>query len=256
METVKLIDTHCHLSEDDYEDLDLVISRALQEKVLMIASSCDLKSQEENLKLVREYKDKIFLSMGYHPSEAASITKEDLKKLEEKIVNNKEIVALGEIGLDYYREPVDKELQQKLFRSQLSLAESLNLPVVIHTRSASDDTIKILKEYNVKGVIHCFSDSLDVAREYLKLGFYLGIGGIVTFKNTKLPQILKEIPLEKIVLETDAPYITPEPIRKEKNQPLNVKIIAKKVSEIYELPYEITLEILKKNTLTLFDLDK
>ncbi len=250
-----MVDSHCHLSKEDYEDLDSVIEEAIQEKVLMIASSCDKSSQEEALSLAKKYKDKIYLSIGFHPSEINNVEDENIEKLKEIIKENPEIKAIGETGLDYYWKPVDKLAQKELFRKQLKLAEDLKMPVVIHSRSATEDTINTLKEYKVKGVIHCFSGSIETAREYIKLGFYLGIGGIVTFKNSKLKDLIKELGLDSVILETDAPYISPEPLRGKQNRPANVKIVAQKLAEITQLDYDEVLEITRENTCKLFDLD-
>lgn len=222
-----LIDTHLHLFNEDY-DIDEVISRAKAAGVkYLIVSGSDLVDNKFNEKLLDTY-DNVFLSVGYHPSCALDVSGEDLNYLEDLIKLDR-VVAIGEIGLDYHYGKDDRDKQIELFRFQLDLAVRYNLPVVIHTRDAFLDTYNILKEYNLKGVIHCFSGSVEVAKKYLSLGYYLGIGGVVTFKNSKLKDVVKEIGLSKIVLETDSPYLSP--YRGEVNEPCNVRYICDFISE-------------------------
>ena len=175
------------------------------------------------------YYPDIFVTIGYHPSEVSKVSDLDLEKLEEQAKSDK-VVGIGEIGLDYHYGKEDREEQIKLFEKQLTLAQKLDLPVVIHSRDATLDTISSLKKYSVSGVIHCFSGSLEVAMEYIKMGFVLGIGGVITFKNSKLGEVVSCIPLEKIVLETDSPYLAPVPYRGEKNSSKYIPIIAEKIS--------------------------
>ena len=238
------IDTHCHLSKDDYEDVDKVIENAKKEKVSnLIICGCDKKSITESISIAKKYNN-IFLALGYHPSEARIITDNDLKELEETIKNNKKVVAVGEIGLDYHWDKDNKEEQKQLFKKQIEMAKRLNLPIVIHSRDAFQDTYDILKEANYKGVIHCFSGNLDNAKMYLSLGFYLGIGGVITFKNTNLKETIKEIPLEKILLETDSPYLAPTPHRGEQNEPKYIPIIAEEIARNKDK----TIEEIEKKT--------
>ena len=195
------IDTHCHLSKEDYDNIDTVLSdnrEAGIEKIII--SGCTRESIIESLLFVDQYED-VYTTIGYHPSEASFTTEEDLIKLEEQIQHPK-VVGIGEIGLDYHYGKEDKDLQQELFRRQLFMADRHHLPVVIHSRDATEDTISILKEFpNVVGVIHCFSGSLETARIYLSMGYYLGIGGVVTFKNSKLGDVIQAIGLSSIPLE-------------------------------------------------------
>ena len=174
------IDTHCHLSIEDYEDIDQVIlenKKAGIDKI--IVSACTKESILESLEYAKKY-DMVYLTIGYHPSEVNNINKDDINVLKKQLLEEK-VVGVGEIGLDYHYGDDDKESQKNLFREQLSIAEELNLPVVIHSRDATKDTIDILKEYKVRGVIHCFSGSYETAKEYISMGFYLGSGGVVTF---------------------------------------------------------------------------
>lgn len=242
-------DTHCHFFE---EDIDEVLKKAKQNGVFkLILAGCDKKDNLCNLSLAKEYKE-IYATIGYHPDTCERINNADLKLLEEQIKNNK-IVAIGEIGLDYHYEKDNKELQKKLFTSQLDLAKKYNLPVVIHSRDAVSDTLKILKKYNLKGVMHCFSGSYEVALEYTKLGYKLGIGGVITFKNSNLKEVIKKIGLDNIVLETDSPYLSP--IRGEKNDPSNILIIAKYISELFGVTLQDISLITNKNVEEVFGIN-
>ncbi|MBQ2639606.1 MAG: TatD family hydrolase [Bacilli bacterium] len=244
------IDTHCHLSSEDYDDIDIVIKDNIENNVSkIIVSGCDRKSIEESISLSKKYPS-VYLTLGFHPSEVDNY---DLDYLKEALKNSK-VVGLGEIGLDYHYGKEKKEKQKTLFRKQLDIAKSLNIPVVIHSRDATLDTINILKEYNLKGVIHCFSGSLETAKEYIKMGYLLGIGGVVTFKNSNLYRVVEKVSLENIVLETDSPYLTPEPDRGKKNSSKYIPVIAKKISEVKKIDIEIVEKITTNNASKLFDL--
>lgn len=246
-----LIDTHLHLFNENY-NIDEVISRAKDAGVkYLIVSGSDLIDNKFNEKLLDTY-DNVFLSVGYHPSCALDVSDEDLNYLEDLIKLDR-VVAIGEIGLDYHYGKEDRDKQIELFRFQLDLAVRYNLPVVIHTRDAFLDTYNILKEYNLKGVIHCFSGSVEVAKKYLSLGYYLGIGGVVTFKNSKLKDVVKEIGLSKIVLETDSPYLSP--YRGEVNEPCNVRYICDFISEYLRISSDEVSLVTTGNACRLFDLD-
>lgn len=223
------IDTHCHLSKEDYNDISQVILENREARVSpIIISGCTKEDIIESLGYSMYYPD-VFVTIGYHPSEVSKVCDTDIEKLEEQAKIDK-VVGIGEIGLDYHYGKENREEQIKLFEKQLALAERLNLPVVIHSRDATFDTISSLKKYSVSGVIHCFSGSLETAKEYIKMGFVLGIGGVITFKNSKLGEIVAHIPLEKIVLETDSPYLAPVPYRGEKNSSKHIPIIAEKIA--------------------------
>lgn len=248
------IDTHCHLSSEDYSDIDKVIQENRENNVLkIIVSGCSKNSIEESLELSNKYED-VYLTLGYHPSEVNNISDLDLVELENILKENKKVVGLGEIGLDYYYGKDNKDHQIDLFKKQLSIAERLNIPVVIHSRDAVKDTIDILKSYKVKGVIHCFSGSLEVAYEYIKMGFSLGIGGVVTFKNSNLSNVVEKISLDNIVLETDSPYLTPDPFRGKKNSSKYIPIIAKKIADIKNVSLEEVESITTNNVFKIFDL--
>lgn len=249
------IDTHCHLSVDDYENIDQILSENREAKVSpIIISGCTKKDILESFEYANRYSD-VFLTIGYHPSEANSITDDDLVLLEKQLTSTSKIVGLGEIGLDYYYGKENKDLQLQLFEKQLVLAEKLGLPVVIHSRDATLDTIQLLKKYSVSGVIHCFSGSLETAQEYIKMGFSLGIGGVVTFKNSKLREVVAQIPLENIVLETDSPYLTPEPFRGKKNSSKYIPYIALAIAENKNISIDEVASITTENAKKIFYID-
>lgn len=249
------IDTHCHLSHEDYDDIDLVIQENRTQKIdKIIVSGCTMESIPESIDISKKYED-VFITLGFHPSEALGVTDDDLEFLKKSLKEQK-VVGVGEIGLDYHYGKEDIDMQKKLFRAQLNIASEYHLPVVIHSRDATQDTINILKEFSsVSGVIHCFSGSIETAREYIKMGYKLGIGGVVTFKNSRLYEIVKKIGCDNIVLETDSPYLTPEPFRGQKNSSKYIPYIAKKISDVLDISVEEVGKITSLNAVTLFDLN-
>ena len=231
-----LTDTHFHLDLDD--DIDNILENARKNDVKnFIISGCDLKGIEEGIKIINKYED-IYLTIGIHPDEINDFNDNTISYLEKLILENEKIIGIGEIGLDYYHNKENKEDQKRIFKLQLDLSQKLNLPVVIHSRDAFLDTYNILKEYDLKGTIHCFSGSLECAKMYIDLGYLLGIGGVSTYKNTNLTSVLKEIDLNHIVFETDSPYLTPEPIRTERNEPKNISIICDNLCKIKNIKSE------------------
>ena len=249
-----MIDTHAHISKEYYDDIDAVIKRAKDIGVdKIIISGCDSQSIKESTDLIKKY-DCLYATIGYHPEEALKVTNQDIEYLKENIIKNKKIVGIGEIGLDFYYGKDNKEEQIKLFERQLALAEELKMPVVIHTREAFKDTYDSLKKYKVRGVIHCFSGSLEVANMYINLGFLLGIGGVITFKNSKLKDVIYNIDLKNIVLETDAPYLAPVPFRGRQNESSYIINTAEFISKLKNIELEELDKITTDNTYNLFDL--
>ena len=245
------IDTHCHVFSEYYDDIEKVISECKDNNVnRIIVNGCDIVSNKEVLELVNKY-DIIYGAIGFHPTELDDFNDEYFSFLEENI-NNSKIVAVGEIGLDYHYGKEDKILQLDLFAKQLKIAEKLNLPVVIHSRDATEDTINMLKKFKVKGVIHCFSGSLETAKTYIKMGYYLGIGGVVTFKNSKLGTTLQSLSLDNIVLETDSPYLSPVPYRGKVNSSKNIPIIARFLGNELNQDIDIIEKITTENAKLLF----
>ncbi len=243
-----LIDTHLHLSNEGY-DIEKIIQSAKSNDVeIMITGGTNKINNAEDIKLSKKYNN-IYITLGYHPEYANDINDEDLILLEKQISENKDkIVGIGEIGLDYYYQKDNKDQQKKLFESQINLAKKYNLPIIVHSRNATEETYDILKKSNVTGIIHCFSGSLEMANKYIQLGYKLGIGGVITFKNSNLKNVIKEIDLKNIVLETDSPYLSPE--RENKNEPSNIKKIAEFIASIKNISYEevahVTTKIAKK----------
>ena len=248
------IDSHCHLSKEYYDSLDEIVNKAKENKVnTLIISGCDKNGIIEGLDIINKYEN-IYMTIGFHPSEANITTDEDLLWLEKLIEENNKIIAVGEIGLDYYWVKDNKELQKDLFKKQLDIAARLNLPVIIHSREATQETYDMLKEYDLKGIIHCYSGSLEMAKEYIKIGYKIGIGGVVTFKNTNLVDVVKEIDIKDITLETDSPYLAPTPYRGKQNSPEYIPLIAEKIAEIKEITKEEVGKITTNNIKELFNI--
>lgn len=244
------IDTHCHLFKEYFDDIDNIINEARNNNVkCLICASTSIKDIEYVINLASKNKN-IYACIGIHPEECHDNIK-DFETILVNNLNNKKIIAIGEIGLDYYYGKETRDRQIEIFKEQLSLASKYNYPVVIHSREATKDTIDILKNYNVKGVIHSFTGSLETANILLNMGFYFGVNGILTFKNTKIGEVIANIPLDRLLLETDSPYLTPEPFRGQKNSPKNILIIAKKLAEIKEID---VLEVMKKTSKNVHDI--
>lgn len=208
--------------------------------------SSSYKSIAKTCELINTY-DFIYGAVGIHPENADEFKDEMLDEFKDIIKKNPKVKAIGEIGLDYYwDENPDKEIQKDVFRRHMKLAEELNVPVIIHDRDAHEDTLNIIKEFpNVKGVVHCFSGSVEFAKECLKLGYYIGVTGVVTFKNAKkVVKVVKEVPVERLLVETDCPYMAPEPNRGKRNKSSYIKYVIEKISEIKEInPKELNLKV-------------
>ena len=246
-----MIDTHCHLFEEDYDNLDELLKEIFNNNIYCIVNGCDYFTNKAAIQLCCN--NGIYASIGYHPTELSKIPENHIKILEEMLLNNK-IVAIGEIGLDYHYD-YDKEVQKRIFKEQLDLAQKYNLPIIVHSRDAINDVYEMLKNYKLRGIIHAFSGSYEMAVKFIKLGYKLGIGGVITFKNCNLKNVLAKIPLGNIILETDSPYLTPVPFRGKKNSSKYLKYVAEKISEILEISVEnVSLET-TKNACGVFDLD-
>ena len=248
-----MIDTHCHLYSEYYDNLDVIIDKLKNSDIkAVIVNGCDMKSNKEILELTKKY-DILYGALGFHPTELDNVTDEDLNWLE-KHINDSKILAVGEIGLDYHYDDTDKEKQKYFFEKQLEIAKKYNKPVIIHTRDSIQDTYNIVKDSKCKGSIHCYSGSLEMAKEFIKVGFCIGIGGIVTFKNAKnIIEVIKNIDEEYILLETDSPYLTPEPYRKYKNDSSYLKIILEKICSIKSKDFIELKEVTTNNAIRIFD---
>lgn len=249
------IDTHMHIGDDFGVQPDIYIKNANDADVkVLIASFCEKDDIMLSTKFVEKYKN-LYACIGYHPEVSNKIVEKDYEILEELVKNNPKIVAIGEIGLDYHWDKNNKEQQRKVFCRQLEIAEKLKVPVVIHSRDSINETYEILSKYKVCGIIHCFSGSLEMAKKFIGLGFLLGIGGVVTFKNSKLFEVIEKLELTNIVLETDSPYLTPEPNRGKINESSNIPYIAQKIAEIKNVSLDEVRDITTRNATLLFDLD-
>lgn len=247
------VDTHCHIYDEYYDDIEKVLKKIKDNNIGKIINiGCDAKSNIEVLKKVSSY-DFMYGALGIHPESVLDYKKEDIDFIEQHL-NDEKIVAIGEIGLDYHYGKENKEAQINLFEEQLKLAEKYNKPVIIHSRDATLDTIETIKKYKVRGVIHSFSGSLETANIYLKLGFLLGVNGVITFKNCNLKDVIKEIPVEKLVLETDSPYLTPVPFRGERNDSSHINEIAEFVASLKGVSMEHLANITNENIHQVFDI--
>jgi TatD DNase family protein len=246
-----MIDSHCHL--EMFEDKEEVIKKAQSVGVSSIITiSSDIESIEESIKIADTY-PMVYTTVGIHPHYASEVNNSVLKKIFEKSRHPK-VVAIGEIGLDYYYNNSPKEVQKKVFIEQLNLAKEIGLPVVIHSRDAFEDTYEILKEDQISsGVMHCFSGTAEQAKKFVELGFFISISGVVTFKNAKkIKKVASYIPDENILIETDAPYLAPEPMRGKKNEPAYLPYIAEALANLRGVTFEDINRIITVNTQRLF----
>ncbi|MDR3272059.1 MAG: TatD family hydrolase [Flavobacteriaceae bacterium] len=256
---MKLIDTHTHLYSEEFdEDRNAVIGRALQAGVeRFYLPAIDSSYYQRMKKLKSEYPENIFLMIGLHPCDVKPETYEQELAFVRQKLDEETFAAIGEIGIDLYWDTSTLEIQQKAFRQQIRWAKEYNLPINIHIRSAFDEVFEILEEeksLELYGIFHCFSGTLAQAEHAVSLGFSLGIGGVVTFKNGKIDQFLKEISLQHIVLETDSPYLAPVPHRGKRNEPAYIPLIAEKLSDIYEILPEEIVRITTENARRIYKL--
>jgi TatD DNase family protein len=233
-----IFDSHAHYDDDSFDgDREKVIEEIHNNGVIAVLNcGASFQGAKDSVKLAEKY-DFFYAAVGIHPENAYELTEETLEEIRE-MTKNPKVRAIGEIGLDYYwEENPPREVQKEVFRKQMALAKDLGLPVIIHDREAHGDTLEIMKEFpEVKGVVHCFSGSVEFARECLKLGYYIGFTGVITFKNAKkIIEVAKEVPMERILVETDAPYMAPTPHRGKRNQSDYIKFIIEKIAEIKEV---------------------
>lgn len=247
-----IFDSHAHYNDEKFKNVDKTINHIIENNVTKVINiSHDIESLKECFELTEKY-DIFYMSSGIHPCHSYDLKNDYLDIVKDYALKEKN-KAIGEIGLDYFYDDTDKEKQMKAFCEQLSLAEELNLPVIIHCRDAYEDTINILKKYNTIGVVHCFSGDKHILKQFLDIGYYISFTGVVTFKNAKQAQEnLSFVPLDKLLIETDCPYMSPEPVRGSVNDSSNIKYIAKKYSEIKNISYEDILKITYDNACRLF----
>ena len=256
-----LIDSHAHLDDRRFNaDRDMLIKSLKENNVdLVLNIGADIKTSKASVDLAKKY-DNIYAVVGVHPHSAKNLEGSDLSELRSMAKQDK-VVAIGEIGLDYYRDNSPRDIQRKWFKKQIELAQELDMPVVIHSREATQETFDILKEASkikkLRGILHSYSGSYEMAVEYIKLGFYISISGPVTFKNARvLRDVAARIPLDKLLIETDAPYLTPEPYRGKRNEPMFVKYVAEKIAEVRGTTFEEIANMTSQNLLELLDLEK
>lgn len=254
-----LFDTHVHLNADQFEeDVEDVITRAKEAGVHhMVVVGFDEKTINKALALVEQY-DFLYAAVGWHPVDAIDMEEHHLEWLKQLAAHPK-VVAIGETGLDYHWDKSPKEIQQEVFRKQINLAKEVKLPIIIHNRDAHQDVVQILKEENaaeVGGIMHCFGGSIDIAKECLKMNFYISFGGPLTFKNAKRPkEVAKEIPLDRLLIETDAPYLAPHPYRGKRNEPAYVKLVAEELAELKGITFRQICEQTTANAKEIFGLN-
>ncbi len=253
---IMIFESHAHYDDEAFDEDREALLSSLQDNGIeyVINVGASLKSTEMTVELTTKYPF-IYGAAGVHPSETAELTEETFAWLREQCMQPK-IVAVGEIGLDYYWEEPEHEVQKVWFEKQLELAREIRKPVIIHSREAAKDTYDIMCAHKAKeigGVVHCYSYSAEMAIDFVKMGFYIGIGGVVTFKNgKKMKEVVEAVPLERILLETDCPYLAPEPNRGKRNSSLNIPYIAKQIAAIKGISYEEVVTVTNENAKKLF----
>jgi len=250
------IDTHVHLNADQYEnDVEEVIARAQDAGVTkMVVVGFDRKTINRAMELTEQYPF-IYAVVGWHPVDAIDCTEEDLKWIESLAAHPK-VVGIGETGLDYHWEKSPKDIQQEIFRKQIQLAKKVNLPIIIHNRDATADVVRILREEDAAqtgGIMHCFGGSVETAKECIAMNFMISLGGPVTFKNARMPkEVAKEISLDHLLIETDAPYLSPHPYRGKRNEPSYVTLVAEEIANLKEITVEEVAKATTVNALKVF----
>lgn len=250
-----LFDSHAHINDEQFDDdREQVIERALENGVtgILNAGTC-MASSAHSVALAQQY-ESIYAAVGIHPHEVVGTLEGDYEQLATWCKQDK-VVAIGEIGLDYYRDLVPRDIQHEVFVRQIDVARQMNMPLIIHDRDAHQDVMDIIRKEakGLSGVLHCFSGSLEMATELIKLGFYISIAGPVTFKNAaKLPEIVANVPLERLLVETDCPYLTPHPHRGKRNEPAYVRIVAEQVASLRCIELSVLAEATSANTKRLF----
>lgn len=256
-----LVDSHAHIGAAAFnKDRDQVMERARKAGVRAVVDvGSDLESSETAIALAQQY-DEVYAVVGFHPHNAAKMTDGDIKKLAE-LAGQPKVVAIGEVGLDFYRNLSPRPEQFEAFQRQLELAEELGLPVVIHSRDAQEEVLGILTDWAARsgmdrplGVLHCFSGDAELAQKYIDMGFLISIAGPVTYRNSHAPEIARTVPLDKLVIETDCPYLTPVPYRGKRNEPSYVSLVADRIGEIRGMPSDSVGEQTAENALRLFRL--
>lgn len=251
------IDTHVHLDDERYTDiLDEVIGDCGKANVgKIITMGCDYKSSLKAVEIANKYPN-VYAMIGIHPTEIAKSTLEELSlDWIEELTKNPKVIGIGEIGLDYYWDKSNSEKQREIFIKQIEISKKLDLPINVHSREANQDTFDIIKKYRPKGIIHCYSGSVEMAREFVKIGFYIGVGGVVTFKNSKtIKDVVSELSLDHLVTETDGPYLAPTPNRGKTNYPKYIPLIAEEISRIKSIDIKNVEAKIEENVSKIFNI--
>ncbi len=253
---MSIFDTHAHYGDDRFEEDRESLLLSMKEHGIgnIVEVGAGIQSTKDAIELSEKY-DFIYAAVGIHPEEAGDIDESHMQWIKELAAKEK-VVAIGEIGLDYHYDEPERDIQKKWFQRQLEISKEVDLPIIIHSRDAAKDTLDLIKEYNpceTGGVIHCFSYGIDMAKIYLNMGFYLGIGGVVTFKNSKkLKEVVEYMPLDRIVLETDCPYLTPEPNRGKRNSSIYLPYVVKSIAEIKNISEDEIIRVTEDNARKLY----
>lgn len=255
-----IFDSHAHYDDKQFEEdrVELLSSMGENNVTKIVNVGADMESSKRTIQLAEKY-DFIYGAIGVHPSDISCLNEENIEWLQQAAAHKK-VVAIGEIGLDYYwdKEPEVQEQQKIWFRRQLDLAREVQLPVIIHSRDAAADTLEIMKSHaqGISGVIHCFSYSKELAKEYVNMGYYIGVGGVVTFKNAKkLKEAVAEIPMERIVIETDCPYLAPEPYRGKRNMSVYLKYVIEEIARIKDMTPDEVEQITYQNAMKMYGIE-
>ena len=251
-----IFDSHAHYNDEQFDiDRDSLLASLPEAGIVgIINCGTDVKSSLESLEMAEKYSF-VYAACGYHPESASDFTDDKLLDIE-KMLSHKKCVAVGEIGLEYHYDFVPKDVQKYVFEKHLELAVKYDMPVIVHDREAHADTMDLLKKYNPKGVLHCYSGSAEMAKEVLKMGMYIGLGGAVTFKNAVKPvEVAEMIPLDRLLLETDCPYMAPVPMRGKRNNSAYIEFVAEKIADIRGISSQEVLDKTAENTRKLFNID-
>lgn len=254
-----LIDSHAHLDDERFDqDRDMIIRNLKSNGIeLVVNVGADLKTSKSTVELAKKYEN-IYAAVGVHPHSATQLDDEALETLRE-YASGEKVLAIGEIGLDFYYDNSPRDVQRSAFKSQIELAKQLGLPIIIHSREADQetfDTVKAAQDGKLKVLLHCYSGSAELAEEYLKLGCYISLAGPVTFKNARVPKEVAEVvPLDRLLVETDSPYLTPEPYRGKRNEPMFVKYVAQQIADLKGISMEELSKATRENTKEFFGIE-
>ncbi len=254
----KFIDSHAHLDDERFDaDREELINSLYENRVETVLNpGADLNTSKSAVALADKYPF-IYAAVGCHPHDSKYMN-DDTMNIFRELAKDKKVIGIGEIGLDYYYDNSDRETQKKWFREQIRLAKELDLPYIVHDRDAHEDVFRIMKEEHysgTRGILHCYSSSVEMAKEFVRLGFYISLGGPVTFKKARTPRLVaKEVPIDRLLIETDCPYLTPEPFRGKRNEPKYVRYVAEEIARIREVDVNEIAEVTKLNFKRLFNL--